>query len=141
MSHPFDQMGDVRKWAPPGWHWEVSPVGARSLVRNLGPVVDPDLLWWRSRGPGAVWREARPPRRWYVDVLERRTSTSVATCICWIGLQIGVGRFFRDLTLAMIPLAFHIFGLFPSVAQHQVDVDNLLLYWWIICYCTATFHS
>jgi hypothetical protein len=64
---------------------------------------------------------------------------SVATCICWIGLQTGVGRFFRDLTLAMIPLAFHIFGLFPFVAQ--VDVDYVLLYWWIICYCTATFHS
>jgi hypothetical protein len=28
-----------------------------------------------------------------------------------------VGRFFRDLTLAMIPLAFHIFGLLPSVTQ------------------------
>jgi hypothetical protein len=60
MSHPFDQMGDVREWAPPGWHWEVYPVGARNLVRNPGPVVDPDLLWWRSRGPGAVRREAAP---------------------------------------------------------------------------------
>jgi hypothetical protein len=65
----------------------------------------------------------RPPRRWYVDVLERRTSTSVAIFISWIGLLTGVGRFFRDLTLAMIPLAFHIFGLLPSVTQHQVDVD------------------
>jgi hypothetical protein len=60
MSHPFDQMGDVREWAPPGWHWEVSHVGVRSLVRNLGCVVDPDLLWWRSRGLGAVQREAAP---------------------------------------------------------------------------------
>jgi hypothetical protein len=122
MSHPFDQMGDVQEWAPPGWHWEVSPVGARSLVRNPGPIVDPDLLWWRSRGPGAVRREAAPE-----EVVCRRireeASTSVATCICWIGLLTGVDRFFRDLTLAMIPLAFHIFSLLPSVTQHQVDVD------------------
>jgi hypothetical protein len=67
MSHPFDQMGDVRELAPLGWHWEVSPVGARSLVRNPGPVVDPDLLWWRSRGPGAVWRQATPE-----EVVRRR---------------------------------------------------------------------
>jgi hypothetical protein len=67
MSRPFDQMGDVREWAPPGWHWEVSPVGARSLVRNPGPVVDPDLLGWRSRGPGAVQREAAPE-----EVVRRR---------------------------------------------------------------------
>jgi hypothetical protein len=60
MSHPFDQMGDVREWAPPGWQWEVSHVGARNLVRNPGCFVDPDLLWWRSRGPGAVLREAAP---------------------------------------------------------------------------------
>jgi hypothetical protein len=60
MSHPFDQIGDVREWALPGWHWEVSPVRARSLVRNLGHIINPDLLWWRSRGPGAVQREAAP---------------------------------------------------------------------------------
>lgn len=29
----------------------------RTLVRNPGPVVDPDLVWWHSRGPGAVQRE------------------------------------------------------------------------------------
>jgi hypothetical protein len=58
MSHPFDQMVDVREWAPLGWHWEVSPVGARSLVRNPGRVVNPNLLWWRSRGPSVVQREA-----------------------------------------------------------------------------------
>jgi hypothetical protein len=45
----------------------VSPVGARSLVRNPGYVVDPDLLWWRSRGPGAVQREAAPE-----EVVRRR---------------------------------------------------------------------
>jgi hypothetical protein len=60
MSHPFDWMCDVWEWAPSGWHWEVSPVGAHGLVRNLGPVVDPDLLWWRSHGLGAVRREAAP---------------------------------------------------------------------------------
>jgi hypothetical protein len=64
---PFDQMGDVRDWAPPGWHWEVSPVGVRSLVRNPGRVVNPDLLWWRSHGPGAVQREAAPE-----EVVRRR---------------------------------------------------------------------
>jgi hypothetical protein len=37
------------------------------LVRNLGPIVDPDLLWWRSRGPGAVRREAAPK-----EVVHRR---------------------------------------------------------------------
>jgi hypothetical protein len=92
--------------------------------------------WWGIQGPlmtrisfggGRVGQARcggrRPPKRWYVDVSERRTSTSVAICICWISLLIGVGRFFRDLTLAMVPLAFHIFGLLPSVAQHQVDVD------------------
>ena len=26
-----------------------------------GPVVDPDLLWWRSRGPHSVQREPAPP--------------------------------------------------------------------------------
>ena len=26
-----------------------------------GPVVDPDLLWWRSRGPHSVQRQPSPP--------------------------------------------------------------------------------
>ena len=57
------QRTHVRDWAPPGWHWEVLPGGARRLVRNpaSGPVVDPDLLWWRSRGPVSVRREPAPP--------------------------------------------------------------------------------
>ena len=35
----------------------------RRLVRNPapGPVVDPELLWWRSRGPLSVRREPAPP--------------------------------------------------------------------------------
>ena len=55
------QRTHVRDWAPPGWHWEVLPGGARRLVRNptSGLVVDPDLLWWRSRGPEVVRRRVR----------------------------------------------------------------------------------
>ena len=57
------RLTHVRDWAPPGWHWEVLPGGARRLVRNpaSGPVVDPDLLWWRSGGPHSVQREPAPP--------------------------------------------------------------------------------
>ena len=44
-------------WAPPGWHWEVLPSGARRLVRN----PNPHLLWWRSRGPLLVRREPALP--------------------------------------------------------------------------------
>ena len=36
------------------------PSGARILVRNPGPVVDPELLWWRARGPHSVRRLAFP---------------------------------------------------------------------------------
>ena len=41
----------------------------RRLVRNPapGPVVDPDLLWWRSCGPLSVRREPAPP-----EVVRRR---------------------------------------------------------------------
>ena len=53
-------MWEVRDWAPPGWHWEVLSSGARTLVRNPGPVVDPDILWWRSRGPRSFQREPAP---------------------------------------------------------------------------------
>ena len=63
----LDQRGDVRDWAPPGWHWEVLPSGTRSLVRNPGDVVDPDLLWWQSRGPRSVQREPAPE-----EVVRRR---------------------------------------------------------------------
>ena len=30
------------------------------MVRNPGPVVDPDILWWRSRGPRSFQREPAP---------------------------------------------------------------------------------
>ena len=54
------RLTHVRDWAPPGWHWEVLPSGERRLVRNPGPVVAPELLWWRSRGPLLVRREPTP---------------------------------------------------------------------------------
>src|SRR3954466_12147405 len=77
-EHLLDGMGDVRDWAPPGWHWEVISE-ARRLVRNPGPVVDPDLLWWRSRGGHSRCGGSRPPSGLYADVSGRRTSTSFAT--------------------------------------------------------------
>ena len=48
-------QGHVRDWAPPGWYWEVLHSGGRRLVRSE-PVVDPILVWWRSRGPVMVPR-------------------------------------------------------------------------------------
>ena len=48
-------QGHVKDWAPPGWYWEVLPSGGRRLVRRQ-PVVDPILVWWRSRGPVTVPR-------------------------------------------------------------------------------------
>ena len=48
---PVEEVRHVRDWAPPGWHWEVSPSGERSLVRIPGPVADPDLIWWDPMGP------------------------------------------------------------------------------------------
>jgi hypothetical protein len=66
-SGPMLMMGEVRDWAPPGWRWEVLSSGARTLVRNPGPVVDPDLLWWRSRGPRSVLRGPAPE-----EVVSRR---------------------------------------------------------------------
>ena len=56
----MDDIGDVRDWAPPGWHWEVLPSGEHSLVRIPGPAADPDHIWWQpTMGPGSyvgqVW--------------------------------------------------------------------------------------
>ena len=53
--HLLDQMGHVRDWAPLGWYWEALPSGGHSLVKSQ-PVVDPILVWWRSRGPVTVTR-------------------------------------------------------------------------------------
>ena len=63
----LNHRGNVRDWAPPGWHWEVLPSGTHSLVRNPGDVVDPDLVWWRSSGPRRVAREPAPE-----EVVRRR---------------------------------------------------------------------
>ena len=54
-GHLRHQMGHVRDWAPPWWYWEALPSGGRRLVRSQ-PVVDPNLLWWRSRWPVTVQR-------------------------------------------------------------------------------------
>ena len=42
----------------------MSGTGLRGLVRNpaSGPVVDHDLLWWRSHGPHSVQREPALPK-------------------------------------------------------------------------------
>ena len=58
-GHLRHQMGHVRIWAPPWWYWEALPTGGRRLVRSQ-PVVDPNLVWWRSRGPVTVWRLQDP---------------------------------------------------------------------------------
>ena len=65
------------------------PSGTRSLVRNLGDVVDPDLVWWRSRAPRSVPREPAPEEvvrqrireedehvRRYVHLLERERNNN-----------------------------------------------------------------
>ena len=54
-GHLLGQMGHVRDWAPSGRYWEALPTEGRSLVRSQ-PVVDPILVWWRSRGPVMVPR-------------------------------------------------------------------------------------
>ena len=59
-NDPLSNAGRVRDWAPPGWHWEVLPTGIRSLVRNQGPVIDPDLLLWPSCGPQSFQRVVAP---------------------------------------------------------------------------------
>ena len=65
------------------------PSGTRSLVRNPGDVVDPDLLWWQSRGARSVQREPGPEEvvrrrireeaghvRRYIYMLERHYSNT-----------------------------------------------------------------
>ena len=66
-NDPLSNAGHVRGWAPPGWHWEVLPTRIRILVRNQGPVVDPELLWWPSLGPRSFQRVAAPQ-----EVIQRR---------------------------------------------------------------------
>ena len=66
-NDPLSQAGHERDWDPPGWHWEVLPTGIRILVRNQGPVVDPELLWWPSLGPRSFHRVEAPQ-----EVIQRR---------------------------------------------------------------------
>ena len=66
--HLLDQTGHVRDWAPPGWYWEALPTGRRRLVRSQ-LVVDPNLLWWRSRRPVMVRRLVDP-----MEVVRHRVS-------------------------------------------------------------------
>ena len=82
-----------------GW-WGASPSLTRSLFGG-GRVGQ-----WRCRG-------FRTPRRWYVTVSARRTSTSVATWLRWRAGSTIPGRFFRDLTGAMILWWFLPFGCPP----------------------------
>ena len=62
----MEEVRDVRDWAPPGWHWEVSSSEERILVRIPGPAANPDHIWWQPMGPGShpdqVWwqREQAP---------------------------------------------------------------------------------
>ena len=35
-AHLLDDISDVRDWAPPGWHWEVSPSGGAQLGEDSG---------------------------------------------------------------------------------------------------------
>ena len=66
--HLLDQMVHVQDWAPPGWYWEALPTGGRGLVRSQ-PVVDPNLLWWRSHGPVTVQKLEDP-----AEVVHHRVS-------------------------------------------------------------------
>ena len=70
------------------------------MVRSH-PVVDPNLLWWRSRGPVMVQRLEDP-----AEVVRHRVSEEdahvVATCLRWSTGSLIPGRFSRDLTGAMI---------------------------------------
>ena len=93
-GHLLDQMGHVRDWAPPGWYWEALPTGGRSLVRSQ-PVVDPNLLWWRSRGPVTVQRLEDS-----AEVVRHRVSEEDVHVRRYLfALE---HRFSRDLTGAMI---------------------------------------
>ena len=85
-----------------GW-WGGSPLLTRFFFGG-GRVGQ-----WRCRG-------FRTPRRWYVTVSARRTSTSVATWLHWRACSTIPGRFFRDLTGAMILWWFLLFGCPPPAS-------------------------
>ena len=65
------------------------------MVRSQ-PVVDPNLLWWRSRGPVKVLRLSDTTE----VVCHRVSEEDDHVRRYMVALD---GRFFRDLTGAMIP--------------------------------------
>ena len=67
-GHLLDQMGHLRDWAPSGWYWEALAAEGRNLMRSQ-PVMDPNLLWWWSRGPVMVQRLEDP-----AEVVRHRVS-------------------------------------------------------------------
>ena len=74
------------------------------MMRNPapGPVVDPDLVWWRSCGPVSVQREPAPPEVMRHHVREEDEHVHrYMVALEGAGSPIP-GSFFRDLTSAMI---------------------------------------
>ena len=118
----MDGTMDVRDWAPPGWHWEVPPSGVRRLVRNEGTIVDPELLWWRSRGPRRVQRVPAPE-----ELVRRRVKAEdehvrrymVALDVCpsntWQHLQ--GSHISYDLVWVPSLWVFTARGMFPAVRR------------------------
>ena len=86
----------------------------RSLVRSQ-PVVDPNLLWWRSGGPVTVRRLEDPAEvvRHHVSEEDEHVHRYMVTWLRWMPGSPIPGRFFRDLTGAMILWWFLLFGCPP----------------------------
>ena len=89
-THLLDDIGDVRDWAPPSWHWVVSPSGERSsLVRIPGPAADPDHIWWQPMGPGS-----HPDQVWWQReqaselVIRRRIRDEDAHVYCYLTMDL-----------------------------------------------------
>ena len=123
-EHLLDVMGDVRDWAPPGWHWEmISDV--RRLVRNR-VLSSTRIFFGGGRVGHSRCRGSRPPSGLYADVSGRRTSMSVATWWRWTPGHSGPGRFFRDLTRATSSWWFLLFGWTPSAAPDVLTVLVML---------------
>jgi hypothetical protein len=71
------------------------------LVRSQ-PVVDPERLWWRSRGPASVQRLESPVEVVHHRVTEEDEHVRRYMVALVEGSSPIPGRFFRDLTGAMI---------------------------------------